>query len=170
MSAERRLQALNAGVTFDAFKGWAKSKQRKYLDDHPESTFFDRLGITDRDKRNTKKLKKQHRRLEKQSKKDLKDDPTLRKDIENRLDESQESVDKAQKKVDSKLGFRKRRQKLKEIRKKQKELLKMISSSKRKLLIVVSKKRRNTIKNYIQKLKDRILLLQKTYDSLKEKD
>ncbi len=41
----KEVREIKAGVTWDTFKAWAHQKQQRYLGDHPESSFYDRLGI-----------------------------------------------------------------------------------------------------------------------------
>lgn len=161
------VEELESGVTFDAFKGWAKSKQREYLNEHPNSTFFDRLGITNRKDREVKDAEKQHKKLVKQSEKELKYDPTLYDEVNEKIRKSERKV-KEVKTKNFRLGYKDRKKVLKAIRLKQKELLKEISRTKRRLLTTVSKKKRELLKGYIEKLKGKILLLDDRYQQILE--
>lgn len=85
---------VEAGPTYEAFKGWAKAKQNEYLKEHPDSSFADRLrhlafGKTNQRKEYDKgvvELKEISKHLSKEK------DPDVRKQLEDHVENIRQKI------------------------------------------------------------------------------
>lgn len=85
---------VEAGPTYEAFRGWAKAKQEEYLKEHPESTFTDRLKHLAFGKTNKRKeydagmaeLKEISKHLRKEQ------DPETRKKLERHVEDIRQKI------------------------------------------------------------------------------
>lgn len=95
---------VDSGVTWDAFKSWSGSMKRKYLGEHPTSTFYEKMGKhspedqkkVDEHKKGTAEKKKpfeeKRAALDKAIRKER--DPAKRKKLEDEREQHHQAIEK----------------------------------------------------------------------------